>query len=850
MQIDLELFRRTVTVSDNTRISLIEISPQAPLGTLIFLHGFGGNARQWQYQVEAFADRYRVIVPDIRGHGRSLTPATDFSMQRLLADLEELLTARKVQEPFVLAGHSFGGAIATDFVLAHPEKVSRLLLIATTGEYEIVWLYRQAFLLPAPVLAAFQPLVKRLVRASAVSLKHLYWQTLYSWRGWDKYGQLRVPALVITGERDAVFPRATFERVGELIPDAEVINVGASAHMVMLERRDAVNRAIERFIEVSQRFAGWRDDMDPGISRLLAERPWLVHYESGVPHTIAVPRLTMTRLFDRAVERFPSRPAMYFQGKQITYHTMGVQVKRLAAALHAQGIAAGDRVIILLPNLPHLVIAYHAILRLGAVVVMCNPRAEESDLISQAQESGAESLITLAQFQKKALAIKGRSQVNHVIYAEVLDYLPFVKRLALFFKPAKRAELQPRVPLGAQEVSWRTLLRHRSGAQLPELEQSPEELAMIPFTGGTTDRPKGIMLSHRNLVANTFQTRAWLTDAHEGNEVILCAVPFSHVYGMTAGMNLAISLGAAMVLLPTFEVREVLEHIRKYRPGFFPGVPPMYMAINRFPDVRRYDIESIRACLCGAAPLPIEVKERFEKLTKGKLVEGYGLSEATTVTHANPLYGMNRTGSIGIPVPNTEARIIDLQTGVPLPPGQVGELIIRGPQVMMGYWGNPEAVRTILTEDGWLHTNDVARMDEDGYFQIISRRQDVWQTDDRSIAFPRDVEEVIYELPQVQEVVVVGIANRPVAFVCVEDGAWLPARTIIAYCERRLPADRVPRKIIFVREFPRTLIGKVLRRELVSAYAQRVEAAGAGTVGEHMSEIEPDEPAGDGAQIR
>lgn len=848
MQIDLELYRRSVTVSDKSRISLIDISPQAPMGTLVCLHGFGGNARQWQYQVEAFADRYRVLVPDIRGHGRSQTSASDFSMPRLLADLEEILAARKVTEPFVLAGHSFGGAIATDFALAHPEKVSRLIFIATTGEYEIIWLYRQAFLLPAPLLAALQPLVKRLVRASAVSLKHLYWQTLFPWRGWEKYSQLRAPTLVITGERDAVFPRATFERVGELIPDSEVINVGASAHMVMLERRDAVNRAIERFIEVSQRFAGWRDDLDPGISRLLSERPWLVHYESGVPHTIDVPRLTMTRLFDRAVERFPSRPAMHFQGKKITYSTMGSHVRRLAAALHAQGITAGDRVMLLLPNMPHLVIAFYAVLRLGAVVVMSNPRAEETELARQAQESGAESLITLAQFQKKALAIKGQSQVNHIIYAEAPDYLPFLKRLTLFFKPGKRAEFQPRIPLMSQEVRWQTLLRQHSQSPLPELEQSPDELAMIPFTGGTTDKPKGVMLSHRNLVANTFQTRAWLTDAHEGEEVVLCAVPFSHVYGMTAGMNLAVSLGAAMVLLPTFEVREVLENIRKYRPGFFPGVPPMYMAINRFPDVRRYEIDSIRACLCGAAPLPIEVKERFEKLTKGKLIEGYGLSEATTVTHANPLYGMNRVGSIGIPLPNTEARIIDLQSGVPLPPGQVGELIVRGPQVMMGYWASPEASRAILSEDGWLHTNDVARMDEDGYFQIISRRQDMWQVDEKSVAFPRDVEEIIYELPQVQEVVVVGIANRPVAFVSVEDGAWLPARTIIAYCERRLPADRVPRKIVFVREFPRTLIGKVLRRELVSTYAHRVEAADAGTVGEHMSEIEPDEQAGTGAQ--
>jgi long-chain acyl-CoA synthetase len=366
----------------------------------------------------------------------------------------------------------------------------------------------------------------------------------------------------------------------------------------------------------------------------------------------------------------------------------------------------------------------------------------------------------------------------------------------------------------------------------------PNETAVIQFTGGTTSTPKGVTLSHRNLVANIMQTRSWLPEARDGQEVVLCALPFSHVYGMTTGMNLAVSTGASMILLPTFDTEEVLEHIRKYRPTLFPGVPAMYVAINNFPGVRRFNIRSINACLSGAAPLPIEVKEAFEKLTKGKLVEGYGLSEASPVTHANPIYGRNKTGSIGIPLPNTEAQILDLRTGKPLAAGQIGELVVRGPQVMTGYWQDEAETAAVLDKDGWLHTNDIARMDEDGYFQIISRRQDMWTGEDERPAFPRDVEEVIYELPEVREVVIVALANRPIAFVSVKDKAQLPAKTIIAFCQRRLPPDQVPRLVIFVKDFPRSFIGKVLRRELVASYHHQIsveEPAGAGSVGEHLA---------------
>jgi long-chain acyl-CoA synthetase len=767
-------------------------------------------------------------------------------MPQILHDIITTLDARGVTEPFVLAGHSFGGAIVTELAYHYPERISKLILIASAGEYRIHPTFRTAFRLPDPVLRLIQPAVRNLVDASVPALKRFFIQNLRVWEGWETFPLLKPPTMIIMGEKDIVLPQEAFARVAELMPEAEVVNVGVSAHMVMLERRDAVNRAIERFIETDPagRHVQWRGgdsgQLEPGTGTLLAERPWLVHYESGVPFTIDVPRLPLTRLMDRAWRRFPRRPAIIYQGRTISYKTLSAQAGRFANALQSLGVSQGSKVMLLLPNVPHLVIAFFGTLRLGAVVVMGNPLSTTAEIIREARFSEAEVLVTLTRFKDKAAAIKEDSQVRHVIYANVKDYLPFLKQIAftLFREKAGGDHLEN---LEQADRYWGKLLRQQN-PKPPEVKIDPEDTAVIQFTGGTTSTPKGVTLSHRNLVANVMQTRSWIPDLQDGKNTILCTLPFSHVYGMTTAMNFAVSTGSSMILLPTFDTEEVLEHIRKYRPTLFPGVPAMYVAINNFPGVRKYNIRSINACLSGAAPLPIEVKEAFEKLTKGKLVEGYGLSEASPVTHANPFYGRNKTGSIGIPLPNTEARIMDLRTGKPLPPGQIGELVVRGPQVMAGYWQDEEQTRQVLDAEGWLRTNDIARMDEDGYFQIISRRQDMWTGEDERPAFPRDVEEVIYELPEVREVVVVALANRPIAFVSVKDRARLPAKTIIAFCQRRLPPEQVPRLVIFVNDFPRSFIGKVLRRELIARYQNELTtvagSAEAGSVGDYLVGLE------------
>ena len=838
MQLDLELYREEVAVEPGVHISYIHVAPERPAQTLVFVHGFGGDARQWRYQIEQFAHRNRIIAIDLRGHGRSSRPSSGYSMESILADLTAVLDHLQVTEPFVLLGHSFGGALVTEFAIRYPSRVSKLIMIASAGEYQLAPMYRTVFQLPGSVLRFLQPLAKRFIDVSLISLKRMYWHNLRHWQGWDKFPELKPPTMVIMGNRDRVFPQAAFARVAELVPpESEIVDVGVSAHMVMLERRDAVNRAIERFIDTDTAatpYLQWRSTVSgEGRGSLLAERPWLAHYESDVPPTIDVPQLPLTRLLDRAWRRFPYRPAIRFHGRSLSYRNLSGQAGRFANALQALGVQKGTRVMLLLPNVPQLVIAYYGILRLGGIVVMSNPQASREEIVREAQLAGAEILVTLTKLEETARAVKAQTNVRHVIYTNVKDYLPFYKQPLFTLFREKREGHRLRQPLGPTDFRWRPLLRQYS-PQPPHAEVGADDPAVIQFTTGTTAEPKGVTLSHKNLVANTMQTRAWLPNARDGEEVILCVVPFSHVYGMTAAMNVAVSMGASMILLPTFATGEVLQNIKKYRPTLFPGVPTMYVALNNFPGVRKYNVRSIRACISGAAPLPIEVKERFEKLTRGKLVEGYGLSEASPVTHANPIHGRNKMGSIGLPLPNTEARIVDLKSGRPLPPGQIGELVIRGPQVMQGYWQNPRATVAAIDKKGWLRTNDIGRMDEDGYFQIISRRQDMWQAEDAMPAFPRDVEEVVYELPEVREVVVIAIANQPIAFISLKEGARVPAKTIIEFCRRRLPPSQVPRLVIFVKDFPRSLIGKVLRRELVSQYEQEI-AAEAGSVGEHLA---------------
>ncbi|HEY2981291.1 MAG TPA: long-chain fatty acid--CoA ligase, partial [Anaerolineales bacterium] len=536
--------------------------------------------------------------------------------------------------------------------------------------------------------------------------------------------------------------------------------------------------------------------------------------EAGVPYTIGIPNIPVHHLLRSAVRRFPKRPAILFEGAQLTYRQLNHEANRLANAVLGLGIAKGARVVLLLPNLPQTAVAFYGTLKAGMTAVFMPPMSEPEELIRQVKDSEASVLITINTWSGLAQRIRDETHLPFVVLTDPADYLALPKKLISRWR--NRALSVP----GA--LSWPDWL----GAQdwkNPGLEVLPEDLAVIQFTGGTTAQSKGVMLSHRNLVANALQTRHWMPWAEEGRERFLCAVPIFHSYGLTAALNVPVSLGAAMILKPKFQVLDILQAIKRYRPTIFPGVPSMYVAINNFRGARKYGINSIKACISGSAPLPVEVQEAFEKLTRGRLVEGYGLTEAAPVTHANPLSGERKAGSIGIPLPSTEAAVIDLaEPHKPVKPGTIGELAVRGPQVMQGYWKNPAATREVLTDDGWLLTGDVAQMDRDGYFRIIARKADMWYParPDKP-AFPRDVEEVIYEIPQVKETAVVAVAGRPFAFVIAGPEAPKP-EAVIAFCKRRLPPHLVPRFVFFMDDFPRTFIGKVLRRELAKRYERYI----------------------------
>ena len=536
-------------------------------------------------------------------------------------------------------------------------------------------------------------------------------------------------------------------------------------------------------------------------------------------HSLVQP---LHKFLESAADWVPKRTALIFYGTRLTYRQLDSQVNQFAHVLHGLGVTPGERVMLVLPNIPQLVIAYYGTLKVGGVVVMSNPEADAGQVVRQIQQTQARVLVTLRDFGNLVEAVRQGAGLHKIILADIGN----VVSGATFKKLLSRWGLERPADLANSNV-WGSdcLLMSEVMADAvqepPPINVSGADLAAILYTSGTTDEPKGVRLTHANLVSNTLQTRHWIQELGYGTETCLAVVPLIHSYGMTNAMNIPIALGATIILMPVFETEQVLAHIKKYRPTFFPGVPSMYMAINQAANVRAYGLDSIKACVSGAAPLPIEVQEAFEKLTRGRLVEGYGLTEASPVTHANPLYGLRKVGSIGLPIPNTEAKIVDLVTGQDLATGQVGELVVKGPQVMQGYWADESGTRAVLRE-GWLFTGDVAVMDSDGYFKIISRKRDTIMAGDYSV-YPRDVEEVLYENSKVLEVAVVGVPTfengQPVArvkaFVVPRPGSNLSKEELLALCRRRLEEYAVPWDIEFRQELPKSFVGKVLRRMLV-----------------------------------
>ncbi len=563
--------------------------------------------------------------------------------------------------------------------------------------------------------------------------------------------------------------------------------------------------------------------------------PWLDSYPPGVPEHVDVPAANLAALLDDAARDFPHAPALHFEGRTTSYAQLADQAWRLATALAGLGVGKGTRVGLILPNCPQAVIALFATLRLGATVVQNNPLYTERELAHQLGDAGVEVVVCLDLVYQKVKALRGQTAIREVIVTSVLDELPAIKRaLAPYTKRGKAAG----VAIGRDEPvrRWREVLGSAT-ARLPEAAVDPDrDLALLQYTGGTTGISKGVMLSHANLRANVEQVRAWFPDADPGREVMMAVLPFFHVYGLTVCLLLGVRLGAALVLLPRFNLDGVLAAIDRFRPTLFPGVPTMYVAINNAVEKGGHDLSSIKACLSGAAPLPMEVAERFERFSGGRLVEGYGLSESSPVAIANPIYGKRKAGTIGMPLPDTVARVADpADPARTLPVGEAGELAIAGPQVMLGYWNRPEETAEVL-RDGWLLTGDMAVMDEEGYFAIVDRKKDLIIAGGYNV-YPREVEEVLFEHPKILEVAVSGVPDAyrgeiVKAFVVLRTGEQATTEEIREFAKARLAAYKVPRAVEFRDELPKTLIGKVLRRALVEEERAKAKAEAEAAAGE------------------
>jgi len=555
------------------------------------------------------------------------------------------------------------------------------------------------------------------------------------------------------------------------------------------------------------------------------EKPWLKFYEPHVPEHIDYPQTTMPAVLAETAGKYPDHTALIFKDAKVTFREYNEAVDRFAAALQGLGVKKGDRVAVHLLNCPQFPIAYYAVLRIGGIVVPCNPVYTAREMRHQLKDSGAQVIVTLSLMYPIIKQIRAETDLRHVIVARIKTYFPPVLRLLFTLLVEKKTGHKVDIS-GEANTYWFTDLLAGAPAKPEPVEVTWDDTAVLMYTGGTTGISKGAQLTHRNILVNAVQCKVWI-DAGEAEDVGMTALPLYHSYAMTTCMNLSTLIAAAMLLIPDpRDLEDVLKSITKHGPTLYAGVPAMYVAINNYPDLNKYDVSSIRACISGAAGLPVEVQQRFQELTGARLVEGYGLSEASPVTHANPVFGEDRVGTIGVPWPDTEVKIVDAATGEKvLGVGEDGELCIRGPQVMKGYWNMPTETANILRPDPegdgpWLHTGDIAVMDEDGYFKIVDRKKDMILGAGGLNIYPREVEDVLYEHPKVLEAAAAGIpveekGERVKVYIVLKPGETATEEEIVAFCRENLAPYKVPRFVEFRDELPKTIVGKILRRALV-----------------------------------
>ncbi len=561
---------------------------------------------------------------------------------------------------------------------------------------------------------------------------------------------------------------------------------------------------------------------------ILKAKPWFKFWPKGVSKTIEYPNVPLSELLRNTAKKHPDHVAMVFLGKKMTYRELDVLTDRFATALHSMGVKKGDTVALFLPNIPQFIISYYGALKIGAIVTAISPLAKEREVEFHLNNSEAETLVCLDVLYPTVKAVRERTKLKQIIVASIKEFLPSAKAfLGTLLKkvPSLKVSRESGVHFFKETLE-------KYPPQPPEVKINPkEDLAALQYTGGTTGVPKGAMLTHLNLVSNAAMCAEWL-QGKEAEDIFLTVLPLFHIYGMTTSMNGPIYLAGTMILLPRPDLVEILKAIQKYRVTIFSGVPTLYAALIAHPEINRYDLKSIKFCISGAAPLPPEVQKKFIDLTGGVLVEGYGLTESSPVTHSNPLDPAMKTvkvGSIGLPWPDTEAKIVDVESGKKtLPAGEIGELAVKGPQIMKGYWKMPEETKAVL-RTGWLHTGDVGKMDEDGYFYITDRKKDLIKYKGYSV-YPRELEDVLYEHPAVKLCGVIGkpkpvVGEIPKAFIVLKEGFEASEEEIMKFVRERISTYKAIREVEFRKELPMSLVGKVLRRKLREEELKKMEAA-------------------------
>lgn len=840
MTFDVDLHRTTITLRDRLadgkplEMSVVDAGPDqgdkfgAP--TIVFIHGFGGRAAYWEYQLEQFHESYRVVALDLRGHGYTDAPTeadgARYDAPELVGDIEAALDVLQVPQRFIMVCHSFGGALASYFVNRHPQRVTALVIIASAVRFQLRLAGRLLLRVP-PALLTWVREVLPYVGFNAAKVyppAHVvYLQNrngLAPWDGTELLRAIRIPCMVILGQRDNLFSDASYKEVARLIPAAEEVVIPVSAHQVMVERPDAVNRAIERFLQVqsdplqiAETKARQKAERRAARKALEAERPWLKFYDSRTPYRIKQPTVPLSRLLEATARRFAKTDAIDYLGGRMTWHELDKQANRFANGLLTLHVQPGERVLLTMPNIPQWIIAYFGVLKAGAVAVLSEPGSAAELLLTRIAATGSVILVTTTdRYEELRDVLRDDARaagLRRVVFASQMDYLGWPDKIKFgLLRNVQEGHWLPWFRRDAKNKKTERRFMHfkqvlaRGHAFPPDVTPAVDAIAAIVYTFGIGGTPMPVPLSHRKLAANALQLRHWLPESRPGDERFLAQQVFSSAYGLSGLLHLAVYLGATLILLPSADLPLLLRTVRKTRPTYFPTTPRLVRLLTHTAGVRRYGLASIRVCAVSGSPLPQEIREEFEKITRGRLIEAYGLTEAAPAALAMPIAARRQAGSVGLPLPDTEAKIVDLDSGADAPPEVLGELWLRGPQVFHGYDGNDERSEMLSTsrlQNGWLATGDVASMDEDGFFTVVDRKENMFVRSGQRV-FPRQVEEVLFEHPAISMARVrreqdgEGLIHLR-ARVLLHRSMSITVEELFKYCAKRLHPSAVPDSI-------------------------------------------------------